>query len=668
MAVTEREQGRVLELRRELERHNYQYYVLDEPLVSDAHYDGLLRELEALESQHPALITSDSPTQRVGARPAAQFAAVRHPLPMLSLSNVFDGEGFADFHRRCAEQLQIAHVEFVAEPKLDGLAISLLYEHGVLVRAATRGDGTSGEEVTANVRTIRAIPLRLRAAPALIEVRGEIYMDKQGFAALNARQQAAGQKVFANARNAAAGSLRQLDASITATRPLTMCCYGLGQLDGPARPLTQLAALQWLRELGLRVSPDSRLVTGIEQSLAYYQQLGARREQLAYDIDGIVYKLNALDQQTQLGFVARAPRWAVAFKFPPDERTTRVLGIDVQVGRTGALTPVARLVPVLVGGVTVTNATLHNADEIRRKDVRVGDTVVVRRAGDVIPEVVRVVLDARPPDSVPYELPTSVPDQEQARRVQAIIHFASRRALDIEGLGAKLIEQLVSCGQVTSPADIYRLTLEQLTALERMGQKSAQNVMAAIARSKQTTLARFIFALGIKDVGEATAANLAAALGQLERIATATHEELEAVDDIGPIVATSIEGWFADGANRTLVASLSAAEECGLRWPEVAVLRVEPLPLAGLTVVLTGTLATLSRDDAKLRLQALGAKVASAVSKKTTVVIAGADAGSKLEKALALGLAVRDEAALQELLAEPGLIKNWLEPPALTPN
>ncbi len=660
MPATDPRQQRALELRRELERHSYQYYVLDDPLISDADYDVLLRELEALEASHPALIAPDSPTQRVGAAPAAQFRAVRHPLPMLSLSNVFDAEEFAEFHRRCVEQLGVEQLEMVAEPKLDGLAISLIYEQGLLVRAATRGDGTTGEDVTTNVRTIRAIPLRLRTLLPSIEVRGEIYMDKSGFAAMNERQQAAGLKVFANPRNAAAGSLRQLDANITATRPLTMCCYGVGQIEGFERPPTQLATLQLLRELGLRTSPESRLVKSVEESLAYYHGLGARRAQLGYEIDGIVYKVNVLAQQEQLGFVARAPRWAVAFKFPPDERTTRVLAIDVQVGRTGALTPVARLEPVVVGGVTVTNATLHNADEIRRKDVRVGDTVVVRRAGDVIPEVVRVVLEARLPHSLAYELPTSVPDQDKARRVQAIIHFASRRAMDIDGLGEKLIEQLVDKGLITTVADLYRLTEAQLCTLDRMGEKSAQNLIAAVEASKTTTLPRFIFALGIKDVGEATAANLATAFGTLERIATATSAELEAVNDIGPVVAASISAWFAEADNQALISALSAAAEGGLHWPEVDVARPEELPFNGLTMVLTGTLPKLSREEAKQRLQALGAHVAGSVSKKTSLVVAGEDAGSKLKKALALGIPVLDEAALEMLLAEPARITDWL--------
>ncbi|MGE0859115.1 MAG: NAD-dependent DNA ligase LigA [Gammaproteobacteria bacterium] len=659
MPAPEAARRRADQLRRELEEHNHRYYVLDDPLISDADYDHLLRELQGLEAEHPDLVTPDSPTQRVGASPAAQFAAVRHPLPMLSLANVFDGEEFADFHRRCAEQLGVEEVEFVAEPKLDGLAISLIYEQGRLTRAATRGDGSSGEDVTHNVRTIRAVPLRLRGAPRLLEVRGEIYMEKRGFEALNARQAAAGQKTFANPRNAAAGSLRQLDPRITAERPLTMCCYGVGEMDTPERPHTQLATLTWLSELGLRVSPETRVVRGVAASLEYYVAIGARRAALAYEIDGVVFKVNDLAQQVALGFVARAPRWATAFKFPPDERTTRVLAIEVQVGRTGALTPVARLEPVLVGGVTVTNATLHNADEIRRKDVRVGDTVVVRRAGDVIPEIVRVVPELRPADSVPYELPDSVPEQEQARRVQAIIHFASRRALDIEGLGEKLIEQLVAVGKVRDVADLYRLTAEELATLDRMAEKSATNVVQAIERSKDTTLPRLLHGLGIREVGEATAANLASALGTLDNIRRATQEQLELVRDVGPVVAASIAAWFAEPDNAALIDDLIAL---GLRWPEHEVAPPETLPLNGLTVVLTGSLATLSRDDAKARLTALGAKVAGSVSKKTSLVVAGAEAGSKLDRAVELGVPVLDEAALLALLDEPTRVAEWLRP------
>ncbi|MCB1748703.1 MAG: NAD-dependent DNA ligase LigA [Gammaproteobacteria bacterium] len=655
---------RVAELREALELHNHRYYVLDDPLISDAEYDALLRELEQLEAAHPELASADSPTMRVGAAPAEQFATVIHRAPMLSLGNVFDAGEFEDFYARVATELESDTVEFAVEAKLDGLAISLTYEAGRLVRAATRGDGTHGEDVTANVRTIRAIPLRLRGAeaPALIEVRGEIFMDKAGFTALNERQAAAGLKTFANPRNAAAGSLRQLDPAVTASRPLTMYCYGIGALEGGPALDTQAGTLDYLGSLGLRVSRDSRVVSGCAACIAFYEDMAARRAALPYEIDGIVYKVNARSAQDRLGHVARAPRWAVAFKFPPDERETRVLAIDVQVGRTGALTPVARLEPVFVGGVTITNATLHNADEIARKDVRVGDTVVVRRAGDVIPEIVRVVLDKRPPDTAPYELPSTVPDQERARLVQAIIHFASRRALDIEGLGAKIVEQLVTSGLVTAPDDLYRLEAETLSGLERMAEKSAANLVEAIARSRATTLARFVYALGIREVGEATAANLARRFGSLERIAQASVEALEDVDDIGPVVAASIHDWFADPANAALVERL---RDAGVHWEEgVASGAADGAqPLTGLGCVLTGTLSAMTRDEAKHRLQALGAKVSGAVSKKTSLVIAGAEAGSKLAKAEALGVPVLDEAAFLGLLDDPASVSRWLPPP-----
>ena len=657
---------RAAELRRALEQHNTRYYVEDDPTVSDAEYDDLLRELATIERANPELIDASSPTQRVGAAPAAAFGTVTHLRPMLSLGNVFDADEFGDFYARIAAALGADTVAFAAEPKLDGLAISLLYEHGALVRAATRGDGMQGEDVTANVRTIRAIPLTLQTAtpPPLLEVRGEIYMNKAGFEALNARQSASGQKVFANPRNAAAGSLRQLDPRITATRPLTICCYGIGALEGAARPPTQMATLDWLRVLGLRVTDESRVLTDCATCIDYYRELAARRGALPYEIDGIVYKVNAIDAQDRLGNVARAPRWAVAFKFPPDERETRVLAIDVQVGRTGALTPVARLEPVFVGGVTITNATLHNADEIRRKDVRVGDTVIVRRAGDVIPEVARVVLDKRPPDTVPYAIPESVPDHEQARRVQAIIHFASRRALDIEGLGAKLIEQLVGAGLVRSPADVFTLDPGTLAGLERMGEKSAANLVDAIAASRRTTLARLLHALGIPEVGEATAANLARHFGALDRIATADSTALEAVADIGPVVAASIVAWFAAAEHRQLLERL---RELGLSWDEHD---GEPPPvpgaLDGLTCVLTGTLTDLSRDEAKLWLEAQGARVAGSVSKKTHFVIAGTEAGSKLAKAEALGIAILDDADFAALRADPATIRRWVaDPPSV---
>ncbi len=662
--ASKRERERAAELRQAIEAHNYRYYVLDDPSIPDADYDALMRELEALEAANPELVDASSPTQRVGAAPSGAFESVRHALPMLSLGNVFDAAGFEEFYRRVSQSLERDVLEFQAEPKLDGLAISLLYEHGVLTRAATRGDGTRGEDVTANVRTIRAVPLKLSGddAPPLIEVRGEIYMEKAGFEALNARQQAQDQKTFANPRNAAAGSLRQLDPGVTAQRPLTICCYGIGQIEGRERPPTQADSLAMLRELGLRVSGEARVLSGLEACLDYYADMATRRADLGYEIDGIVYKVNAIVDQQRLGYVSRAPRWAVAFKFPPDERMTRVLAIEVNVGRTGALTPVARLEPVAVGGVTVTNATLHNADEVARKDVRVGDTVIVRRAGDVIPEIVKVVLEQRPAGTVPWQAPDSVPDQERERRVQEIIHFASRRALDIEGVGDKLIAQLVGAGLVESPADLFELDVESLAALERMGEKSAANVVAAIADSRHTTLPRFIHALGIREVGEATAANLASHFGSLERIATAGEEALEAVPDIGPVVAASLAAWFAEPANRSLVERLRAA---GVTWEEhEGQVNAPPGPLDGLICVLTGTLEAFTRDEAKARLSELGARVTGSVSKKTDFVVAGSAAGSKLEKAERLGVAVLDEAALAEVLAQPQAIRRWLAPRA----
>ncbi len=660
MPANEAVRARIAALREEIEQHNYRYYVLDDPAVPDADYDALFRELVTLESAHPELLTASSPTQRVGATPATQFEPVAHALPMLSLGNVLSADEFVEFYHRVAEQLEQDDLEFAVEPKLDGLAISLRYEHGLLVRAATRGDGSTGEDVTDNVRTIRAVPLHIdpEQAPAVFEVRGEIYLDAAGFAALNARQLELGQKTFVNPRNAAAGSLRQLDSRITAARPLTICCYGLGVIEGGERPATQSDALAMLGRLGFRVSAESARVVGLDACLAYYHAMAKRRPELGYDIDGIVYKVNEVAAQQRLGYVSRAPRWAVAFKFPPDERTTRVLAIEVQVGRTGALTPVARLEPVFVGGATITNATLHNADEIERKDIRVGDHVVVRRAGDVIPEIVRVVLERRPADSVPYVLPTAVPAQAQARRVQEILHFASRRALDIEGLGAKIVEQLVATGLVANPADLLTLDVATLAGLERMGEKSALNLVEAIAKARQTTLERLIYALGIREVGETTARNLAAHFGALERIANADPQALEAVPDVGPVVATSIAEWFADDDNRALLARLV---ELGVNWPEhEGVAPIEAGPLAGLTCVITGTLGSRSRDEAKAELSALGAKVTGSVSKKTDFLIAGADAGSKLSKAETLGVAVIDETGLLEILDRPELIHERL--------
>jgi len=644
--------SRVAELRRLIAHHDHRYYALDDPEISDAAYDELMRELLALEASHPALVTPDSPTQRVGGAPLAAFAPVRHARAMLSLNNAFSVEDFLDFDRRARERLQVETIDYVAETKLDGLAINLTYRDGLLASAATRGDGETGEDVSDNVRTIGAVPLRLTgtALPSFIEIRGEIYLTHAGFRSLNEAQIARGEKPFVNPRNAAAGSLRQLDPKITRSRPLTIACYGVGAVEGAPLPDTQFELLAWLRRLGCRVSLESARVSGADAALAYYAAMEQRRAQLHYDIDGVVFKVDRLAWQATLGQVAKAPRWAVAFKFKPEERETQVVAIDVQVGRTGALTPVARLQPVHVGGVTVTNATLHNADELARKDVRVGDTVIVRRAGDVIPEVVRVVLDKRPSGTAAFVMPDEVPDRLLAQRIQRLIHFASRRALDVEGLGDKLVEQLVRAGLVVEPDDLYALRMEDLAALERMGQKSAENLHAALERSKATTLPRLLHALGIRDVGEATARALAAQFGSLEHLMAAGVAELEQVPDVGPIVAGHVAAYFADAEHRRLVAALRRA---GVHWPEAEPRVATSLPLAGVTLVLTGTLASLTREDATERLQALGAKVAGSVSKKTTVVVVGADAGSKARKAEELKIPIADEDWLAALLAAP---------------
>jgi len=644
--------ARVTELRRQIAHHDHRYYALDDPEISDAAYDALMRELLALETDFPDLIAPDSPTQRVGGAPLAAFATLRHARPMLSLGNAFSEEDFVDFDRRVRERLQQDEIAYVAETKLDGLAINLTYRHGLLESAATRGDGEVGEDVTENVRTISAVPLRLRTArpPALLEVRGEIYMTHAGLRKLNESQLARGDKPFVNPRNAAAGSLRQLDPRVTRSRPLNIYCYGVGGVDGAALPETQFEILEWLRSLGCRVSPESRRVHNLGEALAYYRATEERRATLAYDIDGVVFKVDRTDWQEVLGQVAKAPRWAIAFKFKPEERETRVLAIDVQVGRTGALTPVARLQPVYVGGVTVTNATLHNADELARKDVRVGDTVVVRRAGDVIPEVVRVVLEKRPPDTSPFDMPSEVPDQLIAQRIQRLIHFASRRAMDIEGLGDKLIEQLVRAGLVNDPADVFALRAADLQNLERMGEKSAENLCAAIERSKSTTLPRLLHALGIRDVGEATARQLASHFGSLDRLMGASVAELEEVPDVGPVVAGHVAGYFASEEHRALLRRL---RDCGVHWSEGEPARATTLPLSGWTVVLTGALNGMTREDASARLLALGAKVAGSVSKKTTLVVAGEDAGSKARKAEELGIPIVDESRLMEILAAP---------------
>jgi DNA ligase (NAD+) len=669
MAIAQDIVKRAATLRAELDQHNYSYYALDRPAISDGEYDRLFRELQELEARHPELVTPDSPTQRVGAQPLAEFAQVTHRTPMLSLNNAFSDEEITAFDKRAREGLDAATVEYAAEPKFDGLAISLVYADGRLVTAATRGDGYSGEDVTANLRTLRAIPLKLRETrpPVLLEVRGEVLMLRTDFERLNARQREQGEKEFVNPRNAAAGSLRQLDPRVTATRRLAFYAYGTGApLAGSIRKHSQL--LERLAELGFPVTAERAVVHGVDGMLDYYRKIGERRAQLPFDIDGVVYKVNDLSAQNTLGFVSRAPRYAIAHKFPAEEATTVVEGIDVQVGRTGALTPVARLKPVFVGGVTVTNATLHNEDEVRRKDVRIGDTVVVRRAGDVIPEVARVVVDKRPPHTREFVLPERCPvcgsevrrSAEEAiarctaglycpaQRKQALLHFASRRAMDIEGLGDKLVEQLVDGKIVHTPADLYKLGIAKLAALERMAEKSATNIVAAIEKSKRTTLARFIYALGIRNVGESTAQDLARYFGSIERVATADAVALQQVPDVGPVVAQSIADFFAEPHNREVIEQLLAA---GVSFAETASRQVDTAnPVYGKTFVLTGALPTLTRDEAAQKIRDRGGKVSGSVSKKTDFVVAGADAGSKLDKARELGIAILDEAELLKLL------------------
>jgi len=669
MALPSQVAGRAQALREELERHNYLYYVLDTPSIPDAEYDRLFRELQQLESQYPELLTPDSPTQRVGAAPLAEFAQVQHLTPMLSLGNAFADEDVAAFDRRAREGLGINEIEYAVEPKFDGLAISLTYESGVLVKGATRGDGYTGEEVTANLRTIKAIPLSLHGPnlPLLMEVRGEVVMLKADFAKLNQIQRDKGEKEFANPRNAAAGSLRQLDSRITASRHLTFFAYGLGTLEGGPKFSRHGEMMDSLAALRFPLCSERKIVRGMAGLLGYYQAIGARRDSLPYEIDGVVYKVNDLGQQEQLGFVSRAPRWAIAHKFPAQEALTEVVGIDVQVGRTGALTPVARLKPVFVGGVTVTNATLHNEDEVRRKDVHIGDTVIVRRAGDVIPEVVSVVVEKRPADAQAFVMPVICPvcgshvmrDPEEAvarcsgglycpaQRKQAILHFASRRAMDIEGLGYKLADQLIDTDVVHNPADLYKLGVLALASLERMAEKSAQNVLGAIENSKNTTLARFIYALGIRNVGEATAKELARHFGSLERLMEADEADLQQVADIGPIVAESILQFMAEPHNREVIEQLRAA---GVQWPEGDGAGPAAGALQGRIFVLTGTLPNLSRDQAKQQIEAQGGKVTGSVSKKTDYVVAGADPGSKYDKALELGVRILDEDGLLALL------------------
>ncbi len=671
------DETRIDEIRDLIRLYDFQYYVQDAPTVSDNEYDGLFRALQALEAKDPNLITPDSPTQRVGGSVMKAFSSITHRVAMLSLNNAFADDELKSFDKRVREGLGILQVEYAVEPKFDGLAITLTYENGIFTQGATRGDGYTGEDVTHNLKTIRSIPQRLNIQnpPKLLEVRGEVLMFKADFDALNQQQEARGDKVFANPRNAAAGSLRQLDPNITATRPLSFFAYGLGANEGVPELITHSACMDYLESLRLPVSNLRAIVKGAEGLLGFYHKFGAQRSSLPFDIDGVVYKVNALAHQAELGFVSRAPRWAIAHKFPAEEALTIVEGIDVQVGRTGAITPVARLKPVFVGGVTVTNATLHNEDEMRRKDVRIGDTVSIRRAGDVIPEVVNVVFDKRPTNALLFMMPTECPvcgshikkqeDEAVARctggifcaaqRKQAMIHFASRKAMDIEGFGDKLVEQLVDSNLANNLADIYRLDFHTLADLDRMAEKSAQNIIDALTQSKKTTLARFIYALGIRNVGEATAKDLARYFGNVEAIQQADMEQLQQVPDVGPIVAESIVNFFAETHNREIINSLITPSElggAGIHWDAVAAQSDATGVFTGKTFVLTGTLPTLGREDAKALIENEGGKVSGSVSKKTDFVVAGADAGSKLTKAQELGVSVIDETDLLKMLSD----------------
>jgi DNA ligase (NAD+) len=662
---------RAAQLRELLDRYNYRYHALDDPEVPDAEYDRLMQELRALETQHPQLQTPDSPTQRVGAAPVAAFGAVRHRVAMLSLDNAFSEEEVRDFDRRIRERLGTqAPVRYSAEPKLDGLAVGALFENGVFVRGATRGDGETGEDITLNLKTIRALPLKLRAAdvPRTLEVRGEVFMPLAGFERFNQEAAARGERPYINPRNAAAGSLRQLDPRMTAARPLDLFIYGIGYAEGGELPGHHGEMLKRLRHWGFKICPQSRLVESIDGCLDYYRDMGAARKTLPYQIDGVVYKVDDIELQRRLGFISRAPRWALAHKFPAEEALTTVREIAFQVGRTGALTPVARLEPVFVGGVTVSNATLHNMDELTRKDVRVGDTVVIRRAGDVIPEVVRVLPERRIDGASLIELPTRCPvcgspvvreeDQAVARctggrvcaaqRREEILHFASRRAMDIQGLGEKLVDQLVELDWVKTPADLFDLDTGALATLERLGEKSAQKLHAAIAAAKRTTLPRFLYALGIRDVGEATALNLAQHFGGIEALRRAAAADIELVPDVGPVVAANVAAYFADRENAGIVDRLLAV---GVTWPAPTAPAASGA-LAGKTFVLTGTLESLTRDAALEAITQRGGKVSGSVSKKTHYVVAGAEAGSKLKKAQDLKLTILDEAAFLKMLRQ----------------
>ena len=676
MTVPAATRKKVESLRSEIRHHNYLYHVLDDPEVPDVAYDRLIRELTALEKEHPELITRDSPTQRVGAEPVKAFGTIQHTVPMLSLDNAFSEDELNEFHRRVTERLQIedeeAVISYSAEPKLDGAAVSLLYEKGDLARAATRGDGTTGEDITHNIRTIASVPLRLlgKGYPSMLEVRGEVFMPRAGFRRFNERALKKGEKTFVNPRNAAAGSLRQLDPRLTAERPLDMYAYSVGQIGGGKMADRHSVILDQLQEWGVKVCPERRVVEGIEGCLDFYKDIGKRRDGLRYDIDGVVYKVDRLDYQRELGFVSKAPRWAIAHKFPAQEELTTVRDVEFQVGRTGAVTPVARLEPIFVGGVTVSNATLHNMDELHRKDVRVGDTVIVRRAGDVIPEVVRVVKKKGARRKSKVKTPTNCPvcgskvvrieDEAVARctgglfceaqRSESLKHFVSRRALDIEGLGSKLIEQLVAIGRIKTPADIFNLDRAELIEMERMGERSADKLLESIEKSKETTLPRFLYGLGIREVGEATATALASFYGKLEAIMNAGEEELQTVPDVGPVVASRIRAFFSESHNSDVIQRL---RDSGVRWKES-----EPQtapkdgPLDGKTFVLTGTLTAMTRDEAKDRIQALGGKVTGSVSKKTDYVVFGENPGSKLAKAQKLAVETIDQSGLEKLLTD----------------
>lgn len=666
--------NQIEKLAEQLRYHSYQYYVLDDPDVPDAEYDRLYKQLVALEEKHPELITSDSPTQRVGSKPLSTFSQIQHQMPMLSLDNVFSEEGLLSFYQRLKDRLDNEdEIELTAEPKLDGLAISLRYERGRLIYAATRGDGTTGENVTQNVRTMQSVPLRLlgKSYPDVLEVRGEVFMPKAGFVKLNRLAKQNGEKEFANPRNAAAGSLRQLDPKVTAKRPLSLYCYSTGVVEGGKLADTHYEILQQLTAFGLPVCHEIKLIHSIKDCLLYYEDILKRRDDLAYDIDGIVYKVNLITLQNRLGFVARAPRWAIAHKFPAQEEISKIIDVDFQVGRTGAITPVARLEPVFVGGVTVSNATLHNMDEIRRKDIRVGDQVIVRRAGDVIPEVARVVPGSRKKQLAEIQMLTNCPvchsavEQIEgeavarcsgglfcrAQRAEAIKHFSSRKAMDIDGLGDKLVEQLVEQGLINTAADLYQLKVETLTSLERMGEKSTTNLLDALEKSKHPVLSRFIYALGIREVGETTARNLANEFKTLTAVQHASYDELIEVQDIGPIVAKHIVNFFQQEHNLEVINQLLAT---GIKIQNVEQLasgNQQAGEFTGKTLVLTGTLPTLSRDEAKEKLLAVGAKVAGSVSAKTDYLVAGDKAGSKLTKAEKLGVKVIDEATMLEMLA-----------------